>query len=104
MRHADLILSDQALLEIVHRALQQRHPRSGTHGRPGTPAEVVLRTLLLKHIRNWSFVQLEREVRGNLLYREFTRVGAEKVPDAKTMGRLAQALPPEVIEKLHARI
>jgi transposase, IS5 family len=104
MHHADLILSDEELLEIVYRALQQRHPRSRTHGRPGTPAEVVLRMLLLKHIRDWSFFQLEREVRGNLLYREFTRVGADKVPDAKTLGRLAQTLPPEVIEKLHARM
>ena len=104
MHHADLILSDEELLEVVHGALRRRHPRSSTHGRPGTPAEVVLRMLLLKHIRDWSFVTLEREVRGNLVYREFTRVGAEKVPDAKTLGRLAQALPPEVIEKLHARI
>ena len=104
MHNADLILTDEELLEIVHRALQQRHPRSRTHGRPGTPAEVVLRMLLLKHIRDWSFVELEREVRSNLVYREFTRVGAAKVPDGKTMGRLAQALPPEVIEKLHARI
>jgi IS5 family transposase len=104
LRHADIILADEELLEIVYRALQRRHPRSGTYGRPGTPAEVVLRMLLLKHVRDWSFVTLEREVRGNLVYREFTRVGAEKVPDAKTMGRLAQALPPEVIEKVHARM
>jgi IS5 family transposase len=104
MRHADVVLADEELLEIVYQALQRRHPRSSTHGRPGTPAEVVLRMLLLKHIRDWSFATLEREIRGNLLYREFTRIGAEKVPDAKTMGRLAQALPPDVIEKLHARI
>lgn len=104
MRHADSILADAELLQTVYQALQRRRPRSRTHGRPGTPAEVVLRMLLLKHIRDWSFVTLEREVRGNLLYREFTHVGAEKVPDAKTLGRLAQALPPEVIEKLHARI
>lgn len=104
MRQADAILADEELLAAVHHALQQRRPHSRTHGRPGTPAEVVLRMLLLKHIRDWSFADLEREVRGNLLYREFTRVGAEKVPDAKTLGRLAQALGPEVIEKIHARI
>jgi IS5 family transposase len=104
MRHADAILADEGLLEIVHHALQRRCPRSRTHGRPGTPAEVVLRMLLLKHIRDWSFADLERETRGNLLYREFTRIGAEKVPDAKTLGRLAQALGPEVIEKIQARI
>jgi hypothetical protein len=28
--------------------------------------------LLLKHLRNWSFAVLEREVRTNLLYRQFT--------------------------------
>jgi IS5 family transposase len=104
MRQADAILADEELLAAVHHALQQRRPHSRTHGRPGTPAEVVLRMLLLKHIRDWSFAELEREVRGNLLYREFTRIGAEKVPDAKTLGRLAQALGPEVIEKIHARI
>jgi IS5 family transposase len=104
MRHADAILADEELLETIHHALLKRRPRSRTHGRPGTPAEVVLRILLLKHIRDWSFAELEREVRGNLLYREFTRIGAEKVPDAKTLGRLAQALGPEVVEKLHARI
>lgn len=90
MRHADVVLADEELLEIVYRALQRRHPRSSAHGRPGTPAEVVLRMLLLKHIRDWSFAALEREIRGNLLYREFTRIGADKVPDAKTMGRLAR--------------
>jgi IS5 family transposase len=60
--------------------------------------------LLLKHIRDWSFDVVEREVRANLVYREFTRVGAEKVPDAKTLGRQARALGPEVIEKIHERM
>jgi len=104
MRQADAVLEDEALLTIVQEALQRRHLRSRTHGRPGTPAEVVLRMLLLKHIRDWSFAELEREVRSNLLYRQFTRIGAEKVPDAKTLGRLAQALGPKIVEKIHVRI
>jgi IS5 family transposase len=104
MRQADTVLEDETLLATIYEALQRRRPHSRTHGRPGTPAEVVLRMLLLKHIRDWSFADLEREVRANLLYREFTRIGAEKVPDAKTLGRLAQALGPEVIEQIHARM
>jgi transposase, IS5 family len=52
MRHADAILADEELLETIHHALLQRRPRSRTHGRPGTPAEVVLRMLLIKHIRD----------------------------------------------------
>jgi hypothetical protein len=37
-------------------------------------------------------VTLEREARTNLVYRNFTRVGADKMPDAKTMGRWGSAL------------
>ena len=37
------------------------------------------------------------------MYREFTRISVEKVPDAKTLGRPAQTLGPEVIERLPAR-
>jgi IS5 family transposase len=60
--------------------------------------------LLLKHIRNWSFDTVEREVRANLLYRDFTLVGGEKVPDAKTLGRQAGALGPEVVKQIHVRM
>jgi transposase, IS5 family len=104
MRQVDCLLADRELLAIVYEALAQRWPKSRTRGRPGTPAEVVLRLLLLKHIRNWSYRVLEREVRANLVYRQFTRVGAEKVPDAKTLGKLAVALGPEIIEQLHRRV
>src|SRR5260370_2397005 len=69
-----------------------------------TPAEVVLRLLLLKHIRNWSYDVLEREVRANLVYRAFTRIGDEKVPDAKTVARLGQVIGPEVMGELHERL
>ena len=104
MRQVDEILLDPGLLSIVYEALARRWPRSRTRGRPGTPADVVLRLLLLKHIRNWSYQALEREVRANLVYRQFTRVGAEKVPDAKTLGKLALALGPEIIEQIHRRV
>lgn len=104
MRHADQILEDEKLLDLVYEALVRRHPRSRTRGRLGAPAEIVLRMLLLKHIRNWSFDVVEREVRPNLLYREFTRVYAGKVPDSKALGRQALALGPEVIELIHQRV
>ena len=104
MRHADQILEDEKLLDLVYEALVRRHPRSRTRGRLGAPAEIVLRMLLLKHIRNWSFDVVEREVRPNLLYREFTRVYAGKVPDSKALGRQALALGPEVIEQIHQRL
>jgi IS5 family transposase len=65
---------------------------------------VVLRLLILKHVRNWSYQVLEREVRANLVYRDFTRVGGGKTPDAKTMGRWGLAVDPETIKQIHDRI
>jgi len=47
---------------------------------------------------------LEREVRANLVYRDFTRVGGTKMPDAKTMGRWGVAVGPVVVKQIHERI
>jgi len=63
-----------------------------------------LRLLLLKHVRNWSYDILEREVRANLAYRDFARIGLGKVPDAKTLARIGQAISGEVIGELHRRL
>ena len=43
-------------------------------------------------------------MRANLVYRQFTRVGAQKVRDAKTLGRLGIGLGPQLIEQLHQRL
>ena len=103
MRHADEALDDDRLLQTIQQELSKRIKKSKTRGRPGTTAEVVLRMLLLKHMRDWSFEATTREVRTNLIYREFTGIGGGKVPDDKTMGRLARQLGPEAIEKLQQR-
>lgn len=104
MAHADEVLVDEELVTAVYDALSKRHPKSRSRGRRAAPAEMVLRLLILKHVRNWSYETLEREVRANLVYRDFTRVGAAKTPDAKTMGRWGTALGPETIKKVHARL
>ena len=104
MRHADQVLADEQMVAAVYEALGKRHPKSRSRGRLGTPAEVVLRLLILKHIRNWSYGVLEREVRANLVYRDFTRVGGAKTPDAKTMGRWGVALGGDVIKQIHTRM
>jgi transposase, IS5 family len=104
MRHVDVVLQDDVIVSTVYQALAHRHPNRRSHGRPGFPAEVVLRLLILKHVRNRSYAVLEREARANLVYRDFTRVGAGKMPDAKTMGSLGGALGPTAIKEIHDRV
>ena len=60
--------------------------------------------LILKHLHDWSFDELEPEVRANLVYRAFTRIGVDAVPDAKTILKIAKALGPEVITEWHQRV
>jgi IS5 family transposase len=104
LRTIDTVLEDEAVIDVVVQALEARWPQSRRRGRPGTPAEVVIRMLILKHLFDWSYDDLEREVRANLVYRMFTRIDAGDVPDAKTILKIARALGPEVIEQLHRQV
>src|SRR5882762_2728464 len=104
LRKIDTLLEDEAVIEVVAQALEARWPQSRRRGRPGTPAEVVIRMLILKHLFDWSYDDLEREVRANLVYRMFTRIEAGDVPDAKTILKIARALGPDVIAQLHRQV
>jgi transposase, IS5 family len=104
LRRIDTLLEDDAVIEVVAQALETRWPQSRRRGRPGTPAEVVIRMLILKHLFDWSYDDLEQEVRANLVYRAFTRIDAEEVPDAKTIVKIARALGPDIIQQLHRQV
>jgi hypothetical protein len=104
LRRIDTLFEDEAVIEVVAQALESRWPQSRRRGRPGPPAEVVIRMLILKHLFDWSYDDLEHEVRANLVYRAFTRIDADEVPDAKTILKIARALGPEVIEQLHRQV
>lgn len=104
MRVVDELLEDEELLDTIYDAQGKRCEHSRVRGRQQTPAEVVLRMLILKHVRNWSYETLEREVRANVVYRSFCRIGMEKVPDAKTLVRLGQVIGAATIAELHDRI
>ena len=52
MNHADRLLDDEAIVAAVYEALGRRHPKRRSRGWLGAPADVVLRLLVLKHVRN----------------------------------------------------
>ena len=104
LRQIDALLDDEVLVDRVAEALAQRHSQSRRRGRLGTPAAGVLRMLVLKHLHDWSFDECEREVRGSLVYRAFCRIDGERVPDAKTLIRLARLLDEPVLKDVLARL
>ena len=50
MRHVDTVLEDPVLLGLAYEALACRWKNSRTRGRKGTPVDVVVRLLVLKHM------------------------------------------------------
>ena len=64
LRDVDRALDDEDLVDGVLAVLRRRWPQSSRRGRHGTPAETVLRMLALKHLMDWSYDELEREVTG----------------------------------------
>jgi IS5 family transposase len=104
LREVDKALDDEEIVETVMLVLRRRWRQSAGRGRAGTPAEVVLRMLALKHLRDWSYDELEREVTGSLVYRRFCRIDAAKVPDAKTLVRLGQVVDGPTLRQLLHRL
>jgi transposase, IS5 family len=101
LREVDKVLGDEEIINAVTAVLRRRWRQSARRGRAGTPAEVTLRMLVLKHLRDWSYDELEREVTGSLVYR---RIDAAKVPDAKTMVRLGQVVDGPTLRQLLHRL
>ena len=64
----------------------------------------LLRCCVLKHLKAWSFRELERELRSNLIYRRFTHFDAEATPDLTVFSRTFALLGPSVTEKIHQRV
>jgi IS5 family transposase len=104
LKQLDVVLDDEQLVDRVFDALTKRHQESARTGRPSTPAEIVLRMLVLKHLRGWSYEQLQWEVTGNFVYRRFCRIDGGAVPDEKTMVRYGQLVGGELLEQLFARV
>ena len=97
MLEVDQLLSDEELVGQVYEAQGERHEKSRTRGRWQTPAETVLRLLLLKHVRNWSYDVLERGACEPGVSGLHAHWISGKVPDAKTLARIGQAIGGEVV-------
>lgn len=60
--------------------------------------------LLLKHLYQWSYKEMEGRVADSLVLRLFCRVAFHGVPDASTLWRWEQTLRPETVHALNDRV
>jgi IS5 family transposase len=100
----DHLLDDPLLVDLVRDCLASRRPASARNGRPGIAPDRLLRCCVLKQLKGWSFRNLDRELRSNLIYRRFTRFDAEATPTYSAFSRLFAVLSPEATQQIHYRV
>jgi IS5 family transposase len=100
----DQLLDDEELVALVQHRLERRHERSRTTGRRGISPDRLLRCCALKHIKQWSLRQLERELRASLVYRRFTRFDQDAIPNFATFSRSFASLGDEGTRAIHERL
>jgi len=89
------------LSEAVHRDLIRglRKPKTG---RSGLAAEQVLRILMLKQLKQFSYQQLEFELASSWVYQRFCRWDPNRtVPDRRTLQRNLRRVRAETLETIH---
>jgi len=65
LREVDKALGDEEIVEAVMTVMRRRWQQSARRGRAGTPAEVVLRMLTLKHLCDWRYDEFGRRSSGS---------------------------------------
>jgi transposase, IS5 family len=103
LRQLDRLLDDDQLFAQVRSDLVQRYRLTAVHGRHSTPAEAILRLLVVKHLYAWSYQETVERVAESLVLRWFTRVYFRRVPVATTLLRWAQTIQPETLHLLNDR-
>ena len=100
----DCLLEDPELVALSTRALAKRSPGSNKAGREGIAPDRLLRCVVLKHIKGWSYRELHHELRASLLYRRFTRFYEDPIPDFSNLCRAFALFGKEGTERIHQRI
>jgi IS5 family transposase len=99
----DRLLDDDVLFARVKADLARRYPHSARLGRHSTPAEVILRMLVVKRLYGWSYEQTERFVCDSIVLRQFCRLYLEPAPDDTTLIRWANTIGPKTVASLNER-
>jgi IS5 family transposase len=100
----DALLEDPQLLALTSEKLGGRRLRSKDFGRPGIAPDRLLRCVVLKHLKSWSFRELEYETRHSLLYRRFTRFFEDPIPDFTSFSRTFGLFGPDGTRQIHERV
>lgn len=73
-------------------------------GRHGITVEQLLRCVILKQLKSYSYRELAKRISDSIDFRRFTRFGFGSTPDHSTLNKLIRRIRPETIEKINQLI
>ncbi len=91
---------DDQLYAQVRGDLARRYRLTLVHGRHSTPAEVIVRLLMVQHLYAWSYAETVERVADSLVLRWFCRVYFRRVPTKATLLRWAATIRPATLHAL----
>lgn len=104
----DRLLDDDPLSQQVRADLGSRYQLTLVHGRHSTPAEVLLRLLVVQlvvqHRYAWSYQETVERVADALVVRWWCRVYFQRVPTKPTFLRWATTIRPATLQALIDRV
>lgn len=100
----DRLLDDDELLDILRQSYERVVGRSKRRGAPLIALNRLLRSTVLKHLKNWSFRDLFSELQRNLDYRAFTQFFDEPIRSFRTLSRNIAWIDAQAVRELNERL
>jgi IS5 family transposase len=100
----DQLLSDEKLLKLLEADLSQRYPNTTQTGRNSTPVEVIVRMLVLKHLRSISYSKTIKAVNESIVLRQFCRIYFNPLPTKSTLLRWANLIQATTLKQFNQQV
>jgi IS5 family transposase len=100
----DTLLSDDQFVDIIWDSLKRNSVQSSHRGAPRMACNRILRTGVLKHIKDWSFRDVYSEMQRNLDYRAFTQLFDETIPSYSTLSRNIARIDEQAIREMNTQL
>ena len=97
---SDFLDDHEEMIEAVRRDLERGLKNPGT-GRNGLTPQQVLRSLILKRVKNWDFRELRERIADGYTLRQFTDFYCQPVPKHGAFNRAFNRLTPKTLQAVN---
>lgn len=99
---SDLLDKNPTVVELVWQDLERANLASSSErGAVGLSADQVVRALIIKQLRQFSYRDLTFHIADSTTYRKFCRLGWGKLPSKSGLAECIKALRPETLERIN---